>query len=100
MAKRKLELVEKLDRLLKAYLAGTIDDDAFKVKTAELEADMDCVTAAIDAEGNLAPSRGKILLAVFGPSQKAAKIWRGSNTIVCCQILDSICLNRQAGNVT
>jgi hypothetical protein len=37
---------------------------------------------------------------VFDWSQKAADIWRGSNTTARRQILDSICLNRQVSDVT
>jgi hypothetical protein len=39
LAKRKSELVAIQNRLLNAYLAGTVDDDAFKAKSAELKAD-------------------------------------------------------------
>ncbi len=40
------------------------------------------------------------VLAVFDWSQKAAEIWRGSNTTARRQILDSICLNRTLNDVT
>ncbi|MFN5743926.1 MAG: hypothetical protein ACK5A1_20265 [Planctomyces sp.] len=46
------------------------------------------------------PARGKAVLAVFDWSQKAAEIWRGSNTTARRQIQDSICLNRQVSDVT
>ncbi|MFN5744423.1 MAG: hypothetical protein ACK5A1_22830, partial [Planctomyces sp.] len=72
----------------------------FKAKTAELMADTARVTEQIDAQGDVDPARGKTVLAVFDWSQKAAKIWRGSNTAVRRQILDSICLNRQVSDVT
>jgi site-specific DNA recombinase len=100
LAKRKSELVAMQDRLLNAYLAGTVDDDAFKAKTAELKADTARVTEEIDAQGNVDPTRGPDVLAVYDWSQKAAKIWRGSNTAVRRQILDSICLNRQVSDLT
>jgi hypothetical protein len=48
LVKRKSELVAMQDRLLNAYLAGTVDDDAFKAKTAELKADTARVTEEID----------------------------------------------------
>ena len=88
------------DRLLNAYLAGTVDDDGFKAKTAELNADTVRVTKEIDAQGNVDLTRGTDVLTVYEWSQKAAKIWRGSNTAVRRQILDSICLNRQVSDVT
>ena len=100
LAKRKSELVAMQDRLLNAYLAGTVDDEAFKAKTAELKADTARVTEEIDAGGDVDPARGKAVLAVFDWSQKAAEIWRGSNTTARRQILDSICLNRQVSDVT
>ncbi|MCE2797569.1 MAG: hypothetical protein LW816_19765 [Planctomyces sp.] len=37
---------------------------------------------------------------MFDWSQKAADIWRGSNTTARRQIPDSICLNRQVSDVT
>ncbi len=49
LAKRKSELMAMQDRLLNAYLAGAVDDDAFKAKTAELKADTARVTEEIDA---------------------------------------------------
>ena len=88
------------NRLLNAYLAGTVDDDAFKAKTAELKADTARVTEEIDAQGDVDPACGKPVLAVFDWSQKAADIWRGSNTTARRQIPDSICLNRQVSDVT
>ncbi|MFN5900968.1 MAG: hypothetical protein ACK48Y_25800 [Planctomyces sp.] len=69
----------------------------FKAKTAELKADTARVT---EAQGNVDPTRGTDVLTVYDWSQKAAKIWRGSNTAVRRQILDSICLNRQVSDVT
>ena len=72
----------------------------FKAKTAELKADTARVTEEIDAQGNVDPTRGTDVLTVDNWSQKAAKIWRGSNTAVRRQILDSICLNRQVSDVT
>ena len=88
------------DRLLNVSLAGTVDDDAFKAKTAKLKADTARVTEEIDAQGDVAPARGKAVLAVFDWSQKAAEIWRGPNTTARRQILDSMCLNRQVSDVT
>ena len=58
------------------------------------------MTEEIDAQGNVDPTRGTDVLTVYDWSQKAAKIWRGSNTAVRRQILDSICLNRQVSDVT
>ena len=58
------------------------------------------VTEEIDAQGDVDPARGKAVLAVFDWSQKAAEIWRGSNTMARRQILDSVCLNRQVSDVT
>ena len=71
-----------------------------KAKTAERKADTARVAEAIDAQGAVDPARGKVVLAVFDWSQKAAEIWRGSNTTARRQILDSICLNRQVSDVT
>ena len=38
-------------------------------------------------------------LALFDWTQRAAEIWRGSNTEVRRELLDAICLNRTLGDV-
>ena len=100
LTKRKSELAAMQDRLLNAYLAGTVDEEAFQAKSAELKADAARVAEELDGLGEVDPQRGKAALAVFDWSQRAAETWLGSNNADRRQILDAVCLNRQVTDVT
>jgi DNA invertase Pin-like site-specific DNA recombinase len=100
LAKRKSELAAMQDRLLNAYLAGTVDELAFQAKTAELKSESARVAEELDGLGDVDPQRGKAALAVFDWSQRAAESWLGSNNADRRQILDAVCLNRQVTDVT
>jgi site-specific DNA recombinase len=58
------------------------------------------VEEELNGMGTVDPLNGNAALALFAWSQKSAKIWRGSNTAVRRQILDTVCLNRQVSDVT
>lgn len=88
------------DRLLNAYLAGTIDEATCKAKSAELKAEVTKAEEALAQLGDVDPARGETALAVFDWTQKAAEIWRGSNNAVRREILDAVCLNRTLSDVS
>jgi hypothetical protein len=50
--------------------------------------------------GDVDPARGEMAVNLFDWTQKAADVWRGSNSAVRRQILDSVCLNRTVGHLT
>lgn len=100
LAKRKSELATMQDRLLNAYLVGSVDDAALKTKTAELKGETARIDESINAMGQIDPTRGQTVLSVFDWSQKAAEIWRGSNNAVRREILDAVCLNRTLSDVS
>ena len=100
LAKRKSELATMQDRLLNAYLAGTVDEDVYKAKTNELKAEVANVDTTLAQLGDLDPARGELATNLFDWTQKAADVWRGSNNAVRRRILDSICLNRTVSDVT
>jgi len=100
LAKRKAELATMQDRLLNAYLAGTVDEDVYKAKSNELKAETANVDATLGQLGDVDPARGELAVTLFDWTQKAAEIWRGSNNTVRRQILDSVCLNRIAGDLS
>ena len=100
LAKRKSELTTMQDRLLNAYLAGTVDEEAYKAKTLELNAERANVDAALADLGDLDPTCGDLALRLFDWTQNAADLWRGSNNSVRRQILDAVCLNRTVGDLT
>lgn len=100
LTKRQSELKGMQDRLLNAYLAGTIDETVFQVKSAELRHEAAKAAESLDQLGEFDPGQGQAALAVFDWSQNAGEIWRGSNNAVRREILDSVCLNRALSDVT
>ncbi len=100
LAKRQSELKGMQDRLLNAFLAGTIDEPTFKAKSGELQYEAAKVNEAMDRLGDFDPARGDAALAIFDWSQNAAEIWRGSNNDRRREILDSVCLNRTVSDVS
>jgi hypothetical protein len=100
LAKRQTELKGMQERLLNAYLAGTVEEIVFKAKTAELKAEMATTTEAIDRVGAPVPTNGDGAMTIFEWSQNAADVWRGSNNAHRREILDFICLNRALSDVS
>jgi hypothetical protein len=100
LAKRKSELATMQDRLLNAYLAGTVEEDVFNAKSNELKAEAAKAGEALAQMGDAAPGRGETALALFDWSQRAADLWRGSNNSLRREILDSVCLNRTLSDVS
>src|SRR3990172_7859248 len=87
------------DRLLNAYLAGTVEEGVFGHKSNELKAEAARADEALAQLGDVAPARGETALALFDWSQRGADIWRGSNNAVRREILDCVCLNRTLGDL-
>lgn len=98
--KRLSELATMQDRLLNAYLAGTVDDVIYASKSAELKAEVARAEEDMAALGDVDPARGQMALVLFDWTQRATDIWRGSNNAVRRQLLDTICLNRGLSDVT
>lgn len=100
LAKRKTELSNMQDRLLNAYLVGTVEEVVFKAKSNELKAELAKTDEALAQMGDTAPARGETALALFDWTQRAADAWRGSNPAIRREILDCVCLNRTLGDVS
>jgi site-specific DNA recombinase len=99
LAKRKSELSTMQDRLLNAYLAGTVEEAVYKAKSNELKAQAATAEEALAQLGDADPRRGETALALFDWTQRAADEWLGSNNRVRREILDSVCLNRSLSDV-
>ena len=99
LAKRKTELATMQDRLLNAYLAGTVEEVVYKAKSNELKAEAAKADETLAQLGDVDPARAETALALFDWTQNAAEIWRGSNNAVRREILDSVCLNRTLTDV-
>ena len=100
LAKRKRELVTMQDRLLNAYLAGTVDETVYRAKSDELKSEAQKTEESVAELGDVDPSRGEIALAIFDFTQNAAERWRGSNNAIRREILDLVCLNRDLGDAS
>jgi len=99
LAKRKSELATMQDRLLNAYLAGTVEEVVYKAKTNELRSEAARVEESVATLGDVDPARGELAMAIFDFAQNAGERWRGSNNRVRREILDLVCLNRRLGDV-
>lgn len=87
------------DRLLNAYLGGTVDESAYEAKTNELRAETAKADEALATAAGRSSDAGRLALTLFDRSQKAAEVWRDSNSAICREILDSVCLTRALSDV-
>lgn len=99
LAKRKTELATMQDRLLNAYLAGTIEEAVYKSKCDELKGEASRAEESMAQLGDVDPARTETASKLFDWTQNAAEIWRGSNSRVRREILDTVCLNRTLSDV-
>ncbi len=88
------------DRLLNAYLTGTVEEVIYKAKSSELKAEAARADETLGKLGDVDPASAETALALFDWTQNAAEIWRGSNNRVRREILDAVCLNRTLTDVT
>src|SRR5262245_40262973 len=87
LTRRKSELAAMQDRLLNAYLAATVDVDAYKAKSHELKAEAAKADESLAQLGNVANGRGDTAVALFDWTQRAGETWRGSNNAIRRDIL-------------
>lgn len=83
-----------LDRLLNAYLGGTVDEGTLQRKSEELKRELSLVNEALERVTNNGPGDSELAVAVFDFSQEAAETWQRSTWPVRRQILSSLSLNR------
>ncbi|MCX7424663.1 MAG: recombinase family protein [Planctomycetia bacterium] len=100
LAKRTTELANMQDRLLNAYLAGTVEEVVFKAKSNELKAEMSRTDEAFTQLGDTGSAPAETALALFDWTQRAADVWRGSNNALRREILNCVCLNRTLGDLS
>ena len=100
LAKRRSELRNMEDRLLNAYLAGMLDEDAFNAKAAELKCEAAEVAASLANLDRTVPPDGELAVRLFDWTQKLPEIWLGSNITARREILEAICSNRTLTDVS
>lgn len=100
LAKRSTELMTMQDRLLNAYLVGTIDEPTYNAKLAELKGESMKIDEIVEQLNDAEPVDTDLGLLLFDWSQNAADLWLGSNITQKREILDLICLNRRLSDVS
>ncbi len=95
--KRRSELSGMKERLLDAFLAGTIDEAAFKAKSGEIRREVAQVARRLAAVESMDESVRETALCVFDFSQGLGELWRGSNYERKREILECVSLNRLVG---
>ncbi|QNN24720.1 recombinase family protein [Planctomycetales bacterium ZRK34] len=100
LTKRRTELTNMLDRLLNGYLAGTIEEAVFQLKSADLKSQTAEVERQLDEAEEFDPAFGQAALSVFDFSQNLLEIWRGSNSARKRTILECVSLNRMLGSAS
>jgi site-specific DNA recombinase len=99
LSKRTSELSAMQDRLLNAYLTGTVDEAAYRAKSQELRAEAAGIQETRERLGDVDPAGGDTALRLFDWTQRAADVWRGSNSTIRREILNAVCLNRTLSDV-
>jgi site-specific DNA recombinase len=100
LTKRKPELATMQDRLLNAYLAGTIDEATYAAKSAEIKGDLMQSDETLEQLNSAESVDSDLGLRHFEWSQNMANLWLGSNISQKREILDLICLNRTLSDVS
>ena len=100
LKKRAAEIEAMQERLLNAYLAGTIDEKALAAKQTQLRDESATVAATLATDGDMDAEDVRTAIGVFQFAQNAAQIWRGSKMDQKREILESVSLNRLLGDVT
>ena len=94
LTKRKTELTNMQDRLLNAYLAGTVEEVVYQAKSAEFKRELERVQEALEQALQLDPEAQSCAVGVFEFSQRLPELWNGSNWNQKREILECVSLNR------
>jgi DNA invertase Pin-like site-specific DNA recombinase len=100
LAKRKAELATMQDRLLNAYLAGTVDEEVHVRKSSELKQQLARIDEDLQRLPESTETRADAALRLFDLAQSAGETWLRSNNTVRRELVDAVCLNRQLTDVT
>ena len=100
LTKRRTELANAKDRLVKAYLAGTLDEGTLRAHSADLEVQLREAERGLDGCGDIGQACGDKALALFNWTQEAANLWQGSKISQKRAILEAVSLNRQLSDTS
>ncbi len=100
LGKRRTELAAMKDRLLDAFLRGSVDEAAFGSKTSDLKTQIEEVERQLDGVGKVTEETRSLALSVYDFSQNLVEIWRRSNFASRKTILDCVSSNVTISDVT
>ena len=100
LTKRRTELANMQERLLNTFLAGTIDESKFSVKSADFKAQQADVEQQLCALPQQDLDQAENVLKAFDLSQNLVETWRGSNSAARRELLDCVSLNRSLSDVS
>ncbi len=100
LTKRQSELQTMQDRLLTAYLSGSVEESVFRGKTTELKREVETVEHEVTSLNEPAGNVAETALALFDWSQNAAEFWSRSKIPLRREILNSLSLNRTLSDVS
>ncbi|MCK6441052.1 MAG: zinc ribbon domain-containing protein, partial [Planctomycetes bacterium] len=100
LSKRKTELQGMQDRLLNAYLNGTVDEALYQSKAQQTRLDLNGVERSLESIETVDRDRQNLALQVFDFSQNLGDLWRRSNFEARREILNAVTLNRTLSDVS
>lgn len=100
LTKRPTELVAMQDRLLNAYLTGTVDQDSYASKANEIKRELKGVEESMEKTNGQDTVGTDLGVKFFDLSQNLGDLWLGSNSTRKREILNLVCLNRTLSDVS
>jgi hypothetical protein len=88
------------DRLLNAYLTGTVDQESYGNKANEIKSDLKGIEEAIEKANGQETVDSDLGVRLFDLSQNLGDLWLVSNTTQKREILNLVCLNRTLSDVS
>ncbi len=100
LGKRRTDLKQMQDRLLTAFLDGTVDEATFKAKSEQLKAEQERHAVVLEKAEGIDAKSGQQALEMFDFSQSLVEKWQGSNLAEHCRILARVSSNRMLSDVS
>jgi hypothetical protein len=100
LKKRQSELQTMQDRLLHAYLTGTVDEAVYRTKTTDFQREGATLEERIGKVGDTPADAGEIAVKLFDWTQNADEFWSRSKVPVRREILSALSLNRTLSDVS
>jgi DNA invertase Pin-like site-specific DNA recombinase len=98
--RRRADLKAMHDRLVTAYLQGTLDEAVFVEKANDLKSEMALVDEALQRAAEFDDADAEMALTVFDFSQQVVERWEHSEAATRRQILECVSSNRALSDVS